>query len=94
MNRAHRPDEQNAGVVQLALTVHADIGQANVTSVASNINHDTAKTTVFIKEAASMNVLFKPLFNVHSSRATHASSGDGLLVASIYDIASGEHTWN
>ena len=49
---------------------------------------------VFIKEAASMNVLFKPLFDIHSSRATHTGGGDGLLVPRVNDIAGSEHTGN
>ena len=57
-------DNKHTGLVEPTLTIDANIGKAEVPSVARNINHDGATRLSHIKEAASVNVLFEPFFNV------------------------------
>ena len=38
-----------------------------------------------------MDVLFEPLLNIDGSRATHTGGRDGLLVASVDDVACCKH---
>ena len=60
------PDNEHTGLVEPSLTLHTNVWKAEVPGVASNINHGVATRLPHIKETASVDVLFQPLFNVHS----------------------------
>ena len=57
-------NNEYAGCLEALLTFHTNIWETDVTSMPYDINHDTAKPTAFIKETASMNVVFKPFFDI------------------------------
>ena len=92
--QASCPNDQHTGFTQPLLAFHPNVGQADVPSMTSDINHGSASEPPHIKETASMDVLFQPFLNVHGRRASQARSGDGLFVARVNHIASSEDTRN
>ena len=58
-------DDEHTGLAKPALPLNAHVGQAEVSSMSSDVNHDSPTQASHIKETASVDVLFEPFLYVN-----------------------------